>query len=265
MSAIIWPQSDEKAKESWKAWRPCHHNTNESNETSGSTQQHAELASASKPSTSHEPDANANGTFDQGASGDQCFAEISPIKDAVENSNEVIAEDAVSKDSPECADPETQFEPDSRLMSSSEVDRNATGSNLRECPFSADEDGPLAPLETLSSEQESTETGTGKNLKDKCFDTVNGDVVFNCPECKKLQQEEQLWTGSERKPFMNKIKSSCKFVWNKYLLQGFERLVHPDWILHVVNGFVGQCGILKHGFFKHQGWHILISTDIQTH
>ncbi|EDV24476.1 uncharacterized protein TRIADDRAFT_56303 [Trichoplax adhaerens] len=31
-----------------------------------------------------------------------------------------------------------------------------------------------------------------------------------------------------------------KFIWNKYLLSGIEHKLHPDWILHVIHGFVAQ-------------------------
>lgn len=61
--------------------------------------------------------------------------------------------------------------------------------------------------------------------------------TVTCPDCVKIRQQ---W----EKPFFNKKYSSYKFVWNKYLLQGFEGAVHSDWILHIVNGFVGQSGIL---------------------
>ena len=33
-----------------------------------------------------------------------------------------------------------------------------------------------------------------------------------------------------------------KFIWNKYLLASIEHNVHPDWILHVIHGFVAQSG-----------------------
>ena len=61
--------------------------------------------------------------------------------------------------------------------------------------------------------------------------------TVTCPDCVQIRQQCE-------KPFFNKKYSSDKFVWNKYLLQGFEGAVHSDWILHVVNGFVGQSGIL---------------------
>ncbi|XP_015777653.1 PREDICTED: polyphosphoinositide phosphatase-like isoform X1 [Acropora digitifera] len=64
--------------------------------------------------------------------------------------------------------------------------------------------------------------------------------TVTCPDCVKIRQQCE-------KPFFNKKYSSEKFVWNKYLLQGFEGAVHSDWILHVVNGFVGQSDICVYG------------------
>ncbi|XP_067049338.1 polyphosphoinositide phosphatase-like [Acropora muricata] len=75
-------------------------------------------------------------------------------------------------------------------------------------------------------------------------DSESSQLVQNktvtCPDCVKIRQQCE-------KPFFNKKYSSEKFVWNKYLLQGFEGAVHSDWILHVVNGFVGQSDICVYG------------------
>ena len=65
-----------------------------------------------------------------------------------------------------------------------------------------------------------------------------GSKETSCPDCEKLRQQKE-------KPFLSKSKSCSKYVWNRYLLRGFEGAVHPDWILHIVNGFVGQSGILS--------------------
>ena len=34
-----------------------------------------------------------------------------------------------------------------------------------------------------------------------------------------------------------------KFVWNIHLLKKFEDFVHPEWILYIIHGFVGQSSI----------------------
>ena len=31
-----------------------------------------------------------------------------------------------------------------------------------------------------------------------------------------------------------------KFVWNSYILEGLKKIVHPDWLLNITHGFVGQ-------------------------
>lgn len=31
-----------------------------------------------------------------------------------------------------------------------------------------------------------------------------------------------------------------KFVWNSYILEGLKKVVHPDWLLNIIHGFVGQ-------------------------
>ena len=41
-----------------------------------------------------------------------------------------------------------------------------------------------------------------------------------------------------------KIKPEYRFVWNKYLLEAFEKQVHHDWVLYVVYGFIAQSSIL---------------------
>ena len=36
-----------------------------------------------------------------------------------------------------------------------------------------------------------------------------------------------------------------KFIWNIHLLEGFKEKVHPDWVLYIIHGFVGQSSILS--------------------
>ena len=31
-----------------------------------------------------------------------------------------------------------------------------------------------------------------------------------------------------------------KFVWNSYILEDLKQMVHPDWLLNIIHGFVGQ-------------------------
>ena len=39
-----------------------------------------------------------------------------------------------------------------------------------------------------------------------------------------------------------------KFVWNSYLLEGLKDQVHPDWLLNITHGFVGQSSMFSHIF-----------------
>lgn len=34
-----------------------------------------------------------------------------------------------------------------------------------------------------------------------------------------------------------------RFVWNSYLLLPAEKYLHPDWILYITHGFIGQSNI----------------------
>ena len=36
-----------------------------------------------------------------------------------------------------------------------------------------------------------------------------------------------------------------KFVWNSYLLEGLKDQVHPDWLLNITHGFVGQSSMFS--------------------
>jgi len=38
-----------------------------------------------------------------------------------------------------------------------------------------------------------------------------------------------------------------KFIWNIHLLEGFKEKVHPDWVLYIIHGFVGQSNICVYG------------------
>ena len=83
-----------------------------------------------------------------------------------------------------------------------------------------------------SSQQTNTTQGQSAEKPDTSQTSI-------CCECRKLR--EQRATRSFRK------SPSCqKFVWNEYLLKEFEGMIHSDWVLRIVNGFVGQSGILTY-------------------
>lgn len=44
-----------------------------------------------------------------------------------------------------------------------------------------------------------------------------------------------------------KAHPNYKFVWNSFLLKPVESVFHPDWILFVIHGFVGQSNISLYG------------------
>ncbi|XP_066936633.1 polyphosphoinositide phosphatase-like [Clytia hemisphaerica] len=38
-----------------------------------------------------------------------------------------------------------------------------------------------------------------------------------------------------------------KFVWNSYILKELKKMVHPDWLLNIIHGFVGQSNVCVYG------------------
>ena len=34
-----------------------------------------------------------------------------------------------------------------------------------------------------------------------------------------------------------------KYMWNTHILEGLREIVHPDWVLNIIHGFVGQSSI----------------------
>ena len=41
------------------------------------------------------------------------------------------------------------------------------------------------------------------------------------------------------------MKPEYRFVWNKYLLEIFEKEAHHDWVLYIIYGFIAQSSILE--------------------
>lgn len=74
-------------------------------------------------------------------------------------------------------------------------------------------------------------------------------------ECTYKQRDELLNTsmfadlnGSrERQNFGVRMKPHRKFVWNFHLLSKIEKELHPDWILYITHGFVGQSNMSVFG------------------
>ncbi|KAL5009502.1 hypothetical protein ScPMuIL_011807 [Solemya velum] len=67
------------------------------------------------------------------------------------------------------------------------------------------------------------------------------------------QSDPQLSTSSTKRKrrgvLVNgvRLKPTYKYVWNTHLLNQYEEVVHTDWILYIVHGFIGQCNISVYG------------------
>lgn len=72
----------------------------------------------------------------------------------------------------------------------------------------------------------------------------SADCIDVCPDCKKLRNKTKCGKVPTESTSRKISKPYYKFVWNKHLLSGFEGKVHPDWVLHAINGFIGQSSIL---------------------
>lgn len=232
MAPIINPSPfSSTANQSWQAWGPCNHFVKETTQdVSASTDLAEQLADRSEPRMLSD-----NRILDQAAShGDQVFpGDSSEVKNDNSSGDGQTQHSDVIIDSTEKKENENL----NAVLSSNSYQNSAsksTNENREEQDRSTDDDTMLPAKETTGSEvQMLGSTSSEDTVQDS--NTVGGEET--CPDCKELRQQKE-------RPFLNKSKSCGKFVWNRYLLQGFEGAVHPDWILHIVNGFVGQSGIL---------------------
>ena len=67
-------------------------------------------------------------------------------------------------------------------------------------------------------------------------DGVESETTFTAR--KKVSSNKRECIAYRGKPYE-------KFVWNIHLLEKFKDQVHPDWILYIIHGFVGQSSILS--------------------
>lgn len=243
MAPVINPEPCTTTADSWHAWGPCNHFSGK--ETTQDKSASKGLAEPPVADVSETRKLDDDRTLDQTACGDQGFSgtpgelknDISTEDGQAQSSNVII--DSTAKE--ENGSLETQIAtPNTVLSSNSEQNSVATGTGAStEHDCSAD-DVSVTTLPTKDSahseRQAVVNTSSEKPVKDSRIRTVDGKVS-GCPECEKMRQQKE-------KPFLIKSKSCSKFVWNRYLLRGFEGAIHPDWILHIVNGFVGQSGIL---------------------
>lgn len=64
--------------------------------------------------------------------------------------------------------------------------------------------------------------------------------MFLCRPDIKYSENKTVDYGVRNKP-------NRRFVWNSHLLQKIEGSLHPDWILYVMHGFVGQSNMCIYG------------------
>lgn len=226
MGPILNLQPDLAPTESWQAWKSCIHvndkMVNKSDVTDVATsavESHQELKQES--------------ILDQTLCDNQVLSNDHNDASNVASSDEgtVYVEDTAKKETGK-VDSET-----AALNANLSHDGDVNTVGVRVTDPSMDTISTLSAVETAPSRDQIVHKSNGDfSVKDSSVGTLDGQASA-CPECQKIRRQKEM-------PFLNKRKSCSKFVWNKYLLQGFEGAVHSDWILHIVNGFVGQSSIL---------------------
>lgn len=230
MAPIINPKPNPAPTDSCQAWGPCNHFDKEAAQdilsSAGLTQS---VEDRSKPRVSYE-----DRMLDQTTPcGDPVSA--GELKNDISTGDEQVQCSDVIPDSTEKEENDGNF--NSRLTSNSDENSASTSTNTNgnEQCHSIDDITSLPAKESTHISEVQTEVNTSTD--DPVKDSYTSKVT-SCPECKKLRQRKE-------KVFLSKNKSCAKFAWNRHLLCGFEGAVDPDWILHIVNGFVGQSGILS--------------------
>lgn len=224
MTPIINPKLCPTATEIWQGWGPCNHFDKETAQDITSSAGLTTVEDRSEPRVSNE-----DGILDQTTPcGDQASAD--DLKNDVSTSDgqaQHTCSDVIT-DSSEKKENDGNF--NVRLTSKS--DENSASANEKE----NEQNHPIDDISNLPA-KESAHSQVQTEVNTNTDDPVKSKVT-GCPECKKLRQRKD-------KVSLGKSKSCAKFAWNQHLLCGFEGAVHPDWILHIVNGFVGQSGILS--------------------
>ncbi|XP_069675113.1 polyphosphoinositide phosphatase isoform X2 [Periplaneta americana] len=73
---------------------------------------------------------------------------------------------------------------------------------------------------------------------------------WNFPADQEKQQEkkpETIYSKNKTMDYGVRNKPNRRFVWNSHLLHKIEASLHPDWILYVTHGFVGQSNMCIYG------------------
>ena len=234
MTPVINPKLCPSAADSWQAWGSCNHFDNETEKdissSAGLTQS---VEDRSEPRMSNE-----DRMLDQTTPcGDQaCDGDLK--NDVGTGDGQVQCSDVIT-DNSEKEENDGNF--NVRFTGNSDENIESTSANANE-----DEQNHFIDDVTNLPAKESTHLQVQTEVNTNTDDAVKSEVT-GCLECKKLRQRKE-------KIFLSKNKSCTKFAWNRHLLCGFEGAVHPDWILHIVNGFVGQSGILSfHCLYLVQG------------
>lgn len=228
MGPILNPKPDLAPTESWQAWKSCIH----VNDKSVNKSDVSDIATSAVEG--HEQ-LKQESTLDQTACDNQVLSNDHNDAGYVPSSDEgtVYVEDTAKKETGK-VDSETAAV-NADLSHDGDLNTVGVGGDGNADPFT-DTVSTLSAGETAPSRDQIVHKSNGDlPLKDSSVSTLDGQASA-CSECQKIRRQKM--------PFLNKRKSCCKFVWNKYLLQGFEGAVHSDWILHIVNGFVGQSSIL---------------------
>lgn len=233
MAPIINPPIYNTAADSWQAWGPCVHLNKETQTMSVSSDVAENIAERSEP-----VNLNENMTLDQAVCSNKETGELqSDVRtggDEIQCGDE-ITNRIVNEESGDLEIPTTT--PDTVLSGGSDQSNGSTDASITKQECSADQKTASSSKETSPTVPPTTDPTSSGELARDTYISAGDSKVSVCPECEKERQQKE-------KPFLNKSKSCGKFVWNRYLLKGFEGAVHPDWILHIVNGFVGQSGIL---------------------
>lgn len=217
MTPIVNPQPSPKVKDSWQAWKPCSHFDKE-------TAQDISLDLTQSVADRSEPEVlKEDRILDQTTTCDEQISSGELNNDVSTSDGQVQSSDVIT-DNTEKEDSDGTL--NDRLASNSDENSASTSinANTNEQNQSIDDIANLPAKESTSTDDPVKYSNTRK--------------VPSCPECMKLRHRKE-------KVFLSKNKSCAKFAWNQHLLRGFEGAVHPDWILHIVNGFVGQSGILS--------------------
>ncbi|GFQ96368.1 polyphosphoinositide phosphatase [Trichonephila clavata] len=100
-------------------------------------------------------------------------------------------------------------------------------------------------LESLrnSVDKDSPMKARGSTTSSQFDNSSEGDVVWS--ELRSNEDLTNLPKESGQATYGVKVKPHLRFVWNSYLLELVD--LHPDWLLYLTHGFVGQANLSVYG------------------